>query len=147
MPRAANRIDRNQPELVEALRRARWTVLLLSGYGLPVDLLCADGLIALPKAMHQEILFEWVTAGRFKPSARGGHGKTWVAEIKDPQKNPSARRLTAPCAAFMLTWPGPGAVVLSVEEALEAGAMCRAGELESAATAAQRYVQATGGVG
>lgn len=90
--RRAAKIDRNQPEIVQALRRAGCFVqsLAATGKGVP-DLL-------------------WARAGRMG-----------LLEVKDAQKPPSARQLTPDQAQWHAEWRGPAvAIVETVEQALEA---------------------------
>jgi hypothetical protein len=86
----AARIDRNQAEIVAALRKVGATVHSLAplGSGCP-DLLCG-----------------------FKRA-------TFLLELKDGQKPPSARELTPDQIQWHMNWRGgPCQVVTSVEEAL-----------------------------
>jgi hypothetical protein len=140
----ANKVDANQPEIVRHLKLDQWSVGLLSSYGFAVDLLCADGRPPWPTGCDTAQLVKMILGGLFTASVRPS--AMWICEIKDPAHCPAKRRLTRSCAEFMLRWPGPGAVALSVEEAIEAGRRCRLGELESAANAAQRYIRSTGGI-
>ncbi len=122
----APRLDDNHHPVVRALEADGWAVLSLASHGCPVDLLCCDRRTGIPPA--------W------------GEGAQWLCEIKDGAKVASKRRLKPACAKLLLSWPGPGAVVCSVAEALEAGALARRGALASCTFAAQTYLQATGGV-
>lgn len=89
--RARGRVDRNQGDIVEALRDAGVAVAITSALGNGfVDLVCwcpATGVLAL-------------------------------LEVKDPQQPPSKRRLTEAEAAFARVFPTH--VVLTEDEALEA---------------------------
>lgn len=92
MRRRAARTDANQTAIVLALRAAGTAVLSLAalGKGVP-DLLC------------------W----------RAGKGYV-LLEIKDGQKSPSRRQLSPDQIDWHAAWPGPIAVVNSVQEALQA---------------------------
>ena len=89
--RRAARVDANQAEIVEALRAAGVSVLVLSqlGRGTP-DLLL------------------------------GTHMGNLLLEVKDGAKPPSARKLTPDEERFFSTWRGPKAVVHSTATAFEA---------------------------
>jgi Holliday junction resolvase len=88
--RYANRIDANQNQIVDAMRKAGAVVRIISqGDGIP-DLLV------------------------------GYKGYTILMEVKDGDKVPSARKLTEAEQKFFDDWRGGMlAVVNSVEEALE----------------------------
>jgi len=88
--RYANRIDANQNEIVEALRKQGATVRIISqGDGIP-DLLV------------------------------GYLGQTLLFEVKDGNKPPSARKLTEAEQKFFDDWTGGVlAIVESVEQALD----------------------------
>jgi len=88
--RYANRIDANQNQIVDAMRKVGAVVRIISqGDGIP-DLLV------------------------------GYKGYTILMEVKDGGKVPSARKLTEPEQRFFDDWRGGMlAVVNSVEEALE----------------------------
>ena len=88
--RQANRVDRNQGEIVETLRACGAYVRVVTmGDGIP-DLLV------------------------------GYNGYTLLLEVKDGNKPPSARELTPAEAKFFKEWTGGMiAVVNSVEEALD----------------------------
>jgi len=89
--RLSAKVDRNQSEIVKALRKAGATVL----------------------PMH--------TLGRGAPDlAVGYQGRTLLLEIKDGSLPPSARRLTADEALFHEEWRGQVAIVESIEDALRA---------------------------
>lgn len=90
--RRAAKVDRNQAEIVDALRKAGATVQSLAavGGGVP-DLLC------------------------------GFRRQTFLLEVKDGKQPPSARELTPDQVAWHLAWGGGGCVVVnSVDEALAA---------------------------
>lgn len=88
----AAKIDRNQPEIVQALRKLGATVQSLAGVGEGVpDLLC------------------------------GYRGQTYLLEIKDGLRPPSDRQLTPQQIEWHVEWRGgPCVVVNSVDEALAA---------------------------
>lgn len=88
--RRAAKIDRNQPEIVSALRKVGATVVTLAavGKGVP-DLLV------------------------------GFRQSTYLLEVKDGQKPPSDRQLTPDQIDWHVAWTGgPCAVVSCVGEAL-----------------------------
>lgn len=122
----ANRggLDNNHYAVVRALELDGWAVMSLASFGAHVDLLCCDA-----------------------RACRAREVVHWIAEVKDGAQVPSARRLKPMTAKLMLHWPGPGAVVCSAAEALDAGKLARRGELPSAMVAASRYIEMTGGVG
>ena len=96
--RRAAKIDRNQPEIVAALRAVGCTVQPLHtvGQGVP------DLLVGVPRASGQG-------------------GVTLMVEVKDHKQPPSARRLTEDQLAWHAAWNGgPLAVVCDVESALRA---------------------------
>lgn len=88
----AAKIDRNQPEIVAALRKVGATVQSLAGVGVGCpDLLC------------------------------GFRGATFLLEVKDGEKAPSARELTPDQIEWHINWRGgPCQVVNDVAEALVA---------------------------
>lgn len=88
MRRRAAKIDRNQPEIVKALRDAGASVQSLApmGKGVP-DLLV------------------------------GFHGRNFVMEIKDPLRKPSEQQLTDDEKAWHFTWRGEVHIVKTVEDA------------------------------
>lgn len=89
MGRRAAAIDRNQPEIVRALRRAGATVT----------------------PTH--------TAGEgFPDLAVGFRGVTYLVEVKDGARPPSARKLTPPQEQWHAVWRGHVVVVKDVPEAL-----------------------------
>lgn len=89
--RRAARTDDNQAEIVRALRDVGCSVQPLHAVGAGVpDLLV------------------------------GRHGTTYLLEVKDGRKPPSARRLTRDEAAWHRNWRGHVEVVTTPEEALRA---------------------------
>ena len=89
--RRAAKIDRNQPEIVAALRKAGCTVESLAAVGKGVtDLLV------------------------------GRAGIKYLLEVKDGEKPPSERKLTPDQEEWHAGWRGQKAVVNTIEEALEA---------------------------
>jgi hypothetical protein len=91
MRRRDARVDNNQREIVKALRACGASVLSLAALGKGVpDLLVSIGV------------------------------RTLMLEIKDGNKPPSARKLTADQQRFHSAWQGKIAVVTSVDEALKA---------------------------
>jgi hypothetical protein len=89
MTRRAAKVDANQPEIVDALRRAGASV------------------------RHTHM----IGAG-FPDIAVGYRSQTVLVEIKDGSKPPSARKLTADEARFFEEWRGAAAVVETVDDAL-----------------------------
>ncbi len=89
--RRAARVDRNQPEIVRALRDIGATVqhIHMIGGG------CPDILV-------------------------GYRGTSYVFEIKDSAKPPSKRRLTPMEAKWHDNWRGQVAIVTSIDEAIKA---------------------------
>lgn len=89
--RRAAKVDRNQAEIVDALRAAGCSVAhtYMIGQGFPD-----------------------VIAGR--------HGVNYLLEIKDGDKPPSAKRLTDDEQKFFDEWQGQVVVVETIEEALTA---------------------------
>lgn len=87
--RRASRVDTNQSEVVDALRKAGASVLPLHAVGGG----CPDLLV-------------------------GQFGVNFLIEVKDGTKPPSARTLTPPQVTFHDEWRGQKAVVKSSEEAL-----------------------------
>ncbi len=98
MRRAAS-VDRNQPEIVEALRAAGETVLLLHRVGSG----CPDVLSSGAKVC---------------PTCGNGLPYNFLIEIKDGSKVPSKQKLTADEATFFEKWRGQVEVATSIEEAL-----------------------------
>ena len=98
MTRRAARIDRNQPEIVDALRRTGVSVETLAavGEGVP-DLLCALA-----------------------------NDQTFLLEVKDGSKPASERKLTKDQVIWHARWRGRVHVVTSVDEALAVAAHYRA---------------------
>jgi len=90
MPSFAARIDRNQPEIVDALRKVGATVQHLHSVGKG----CPDIVV-------------------------GYQGQNYLIEIKDGEKPPSRRKLTDDEQAFLDTWRGQIAVANSVKDALQ----------------------------
>lgn len=87
--RRAAKVDSNQPEIIEALRKAGASVQPLHAVGGG----CPDILV-------------------------GFRGRNFAMEVKDGSLPPSARRLTEMQADWHLLWRGQVAVVKSVPEAL-----------------------------
>lgn len=87
--RRAAKTDANQVAVVAALRAVGASVLSLAAVGKG----CPDLVIA-----HR--------------------GRTWLAEVKDGSKPPSARRLTPDQVRFHREWRAPIAVVTSPSDAL-----------------------------
>lgn len=87
--RRAARTDRNQAEIVQALRDAGCSVLPLHAVGGG----CPDLLVAR-------------------------HGVNYLIEVKDGSKPPSRRTLTPDQIEFFDTWRGEAAVVSNVDAAL-----------------------------
>jgi hypothetical protein len=87
--RRASRIDRNQPEIVEALRKLGASVQPLHSAhdGIP-DLLV------------------------------GYQGRNLLIEVKDGERVPSARKLTPCQVQWHHEWKGQAAIVASTEEAI-----------------------------
>lgn len=88
--RRAGRVDRNQREIVHALRAAGATVQSLASVGKGVP----DILIGL-------------------------EGVNLLAEIKDGAKSKSRRKLTWDELSFHRTWKGQVAIIESIEDALD----------------------------
>lgn len=86
--RRAARIDANQPEVVDTLRKAGWSVEILSFVG-----------------------------GGFPDLLVGTAGWACLVEVKDGSKPPSARKLTADEQKFAESWTGPLIVAYSGEDA------------------------------
>lgn len=85
----AKRIDRNQTEIVDVLRRSGCSVLVLSGVGRG----CPDLLMGLC-------------------------GQNFLIEVKDGKKPPSGRKLTRWEEIFIQGWLGNVAIIESVEQAI-----------------------------
>ena len=88
--RRASRVDGNQAQIVEELRKLGATVAVTSmvGAGFP-DLVVGFG------------------------------GRNFLFEVKDPEKSPSKRGLTADQVEWHLEWRGQVAVIHDLSEALE----------------------------
>lgn len=84
------KVDANQPEIVEALRKCGCTVLHLHAVGGG----CPDILVGFRKV-------------------------NVLVEIKDGSKPPSKRNLTPDQEDFFASWRGQASVVSSVAEAME----------------------------
>ena len=89
--RRAAKVDRNQPEIVAALRQLGCTVQPLHAVGEG----CPDLMV-------------------------GWQGKTYALEVKDGLRAPSDRKLTPAQVNWHRDWRGHVATVNSVREALEA---------------------------
>jgi hypothetical protein len=89
--RRAAKIDRNQPELVKALRMIGATVQSMAGIGEG----CPDLLV-------------------------GWQGRNVVLEVKDPLQPPSKRKLTTDEREWHLRWNGQKAVVETWDDVKEA---------------------------
>jgi len=89
MRRAAN-LDSNQPDIVDALRKAGASVTSTAGVG-----------------------------NGFPDLAVGVRGVTVLMEVKDGSKPPSHRKLTSPEREWHGAWRGSVFVVESVEQALK----------------------------
>lgn len=87
--RTAAKVDRNQPEIVAALRRVGATVLVLSAVGRG----CPDIVV-------------------------GYHGVNYFIEIKDGEKPPSERRLTPDQVEWHGKWRGRAGVAETMDDAL-----------------------------
>lgn len=90
--RRAAKVDDNQPEIVAALRQV-------------------PGVTVSPTHAAGE---------GFPDLTVGWKGQTFLLEIKDGSKPPSARKLTPPQERWHGQWTGHVAVVKNVNEALEA---------------------------
>ncbi|WP_116328100.1 hypothetical protein [Cupriavidus phytorum] len=89
--RRAAKVDANQAEIVEALRKIGATVQPLHAVGQG----CPDLLV-------------------------GWRGMNTILELKDGRKPPSARKLTEDQEKWHANWRGQVAVVETVEQAIEA---------------------------
>jgi hypothetical protein len=87
--RRAAKVDANQAQIVQQLRRCGYTVLPTHQLKNAFDVLV------------------------------GAHGLNFAFEIKDPAKPPSARKLTPGEQAFQEKWRGQVATVTTLEECLE----------------------------
>lgn len=94
--RRRGKIDGNQREVVAALRAIGATVQSLADIGAG----CPDLLV-------------------------GFRGVTWVMEVKDGRKPPSARRLTPAEARWLYSWRGGPACVVECAEDAVAAVRCR----------------------
>ena len=90
----ARRTDRNQIEIVSALRKIGCSVAVTSGAG--------DG-------------FPDIVVGR---TDIHGEKRNWLIEIKDGEKPPSERKLKPKQIKFHAEWNGQVDVVTSKEEAI-----------------------------
>tara|TARA_R100000700_G_C3146893_1_gene126864 strand:+ start:111 stop:416 length:306 start_codon:yes stop_codon:yes gene_type:complete len=91
MPRYANRVDRNHAEVKKDLEAALPGVSVFDAFG----------------------------AGKGFPDLVVGYrGLTYLYEVKDGEKSPSARKLTNAQLGFHGNWQGHVAVVCSAEEIL-----------------------------
>jgi hypothetical protein len=88
--RRAAKIDANQPEIVQALRKAGATVQTLAMVGAG----CPDLLV-------------------------GFQGRNLLMEVKDGRLPPSRRRLTTDEQNWCVAWRGQVAIVKSVDDALK----------------------------
>lgn len=96
--RRASKTDDNQAEIVSALRLVGWSVLPLHAVGKGCpDLLVAKGDV------------------------------TFLIEVKDGSKPPSARKLTPDQVEFHAAWRGRIVVVCNVREALDAVGLSASG--------------------
>jgi len=89
--RRAARVDANQRQIVEGLRKIGASVWITSAIG--------DG--------GPDLVV-------------GFHGRNWLFEIKDGSKSPSRRDLTRGERDFAESWRGQWAVITSFDEALDA---------------------------
>ena len=87
--RRAAKVDQNQPEIVDALRKIGATVQPLHGVGAG----CPDILV-------------------------GYRGRNLLVEIKDGSKPPSARKLTPDQVEWHASWRGQVAVADSIDAAI-----------------------------
>lgn len=88
--RRAAKVDRNQAEIVEALRAIGCSVQSLAAVGVG----CPDLLV-------------------------GYRGVNWLIEVKDGDKPPSARKLTHDQEIWHFAWRGQKAVVTSADDAIK----------------------------
>lgn len=93
--RRAAKIDSNQNEIVEGLRKCGWTVQILSAVGKG----CPDIVVGA------------------KTSDKGAYN--FLIEIKDGNKPPSARKLTPDEQKWHTEWKGQVHVINSLEEAIQ----------------------------
>lgn len=88
--RRAAKVDANQPAIVQAFRQCGFSVYPAHRTGEGFpDLVIAFG------------------------------GLTWLVEVKDGSKPPSARMLTEPQQRFHESWKAPIAVIASIDQALD----------------------------
>ncbi len=85
----AAKVDRNQSEIVYALRKIGATVQHLHTIGQGCPDICV-----------------------------GWNGKNFLFEIKDSEKPPSQRKLTGPESAWHKAWKGQVCIVTSAQDAL-----------------------------
>jgi hypothetical protein len=97
--RRAAKIDRNQPEIVDALRRAGASVVHLHQVGGG----CPDILAGIPRCCQRCGLES---------------DYNYLIEIKDGERIPSERRLSADEQTFFDNWRGQVEIATSIEEAL-----------------------------
>jgi len=90
MARKYGRVDRNQNEIVEALRRIGCSVAVTSGVGVG-----------------------------FPDLVVGYRGANYLIEIKDGSKPPSEQKLTPDQQDFKALWRGQYAVVNTPEKAID----------------------------
>lgn len=89
--RTRGRVDANQAEIVDVLRRAGRSVTVTSALG-----------------------------RGFPDIVAGHHGHTYLLEVKDPRQPPSKQRLTEDETKWHMEWRGHVAIVRTAEEALAA---------------------------
>ena len=89
MPRRAARVDANQSEIVDDLRKVGCSIQHLHKEGMGCPDLCV-----------------------------GWRGRNFLFEVKDPSKPPSERRLTEMQERWQATWAGQVSVIHSAEDAL-----------------------------
>lgn len=87
--RRAARVDRNQPEIVEAFRKMGWSVLIISQLKNCCDLFVSKS------------------------------GRTIAVEIKDGDKPPSQQKLTEGEEKFMESWQGEYRIIKCIEDIKE----------------------------
>ncbi len=88
--RKAAKVDRNQPEIVEALRRAGCSVQSLASIGKG----CPDLIV-------------------------GRDGQNFLIEVKDGAKVPSARKLTEDEKRWHENWSGQVSIIEDIDQALQ----------------------------
>lgn len=84
------RIDANQPQIVQGLRKCGYSVAITSGVG-----------------------------GGFPDIVVGARGRSLLFEIKDPDQSASGRKLTEDERQFHMTWMGQIAIIETLEDALK----------------------------